>query len=408
MLRPLPALAAAALLLPAEPGRAQDALTLDQALTAARERAPALQAARLQIDEARGQLLGARALLGDNPTLSGGLGRRFVDGRPGAHPPEAQLQLAQPIEIAGQRAARIDAASAELAAAGAASEMVQRQTEAEVAHIFYRGLHATERMRLAEAARDAAERSAAALKRRHQLGDVPPFEVNLARTALARATADLHAARALQLGAQADLRSVLGLTSGSGPRFEGQLRDQRRYQLPRLLARAGDRPETRALLAQAREARADEALGRAERWPGLALGGSYERDDGEHVVLGTLSLTLPLFQRGQGRRATASARARRLTLQAEGQQRSAQAAVRAAFDAHQERLAAARALEEILPLVEDNEALASRSYQAGQMSLADWLVVRHEAIDTRTEYLARLLEAAEAGVALAVLAGVSP
>ncbi len=402
----LSATAAALFTLPAWPTSAQPSLTLDRALVLARERAPAVLAARLQIEEARGHLSGARAWLAENPTLSGGLGRRLGVGP--ARPLEAQVELSQPVELGGRRAARIEAADAGVAAAAAGSEGTLRETEAQVARAFFRALFAAERARLAAATQETAAHSARALERRHQVGDVPILEVNLARTALARASAEVRGARALELAALGDLEVLLGLEPGASVAVSGRLEDQRRYDLPRLLERSGQRSDTRALLAEARAARAQASLARAERWPRLGLGGSFEREDGEDLVLGTLSLELPVFQRGQGLRAAAEARARRLAGQAEATRRAAEAAVRVAFEVHQQRLAAARALQEVLPLVADNEALASRSLEAGQLSLADWLVVRREALETRREYLERLLEAADAGVGLALAAGVSP
>jgi outer membrane protein, heavy metal efflux system len=395
--------------LPPPTAAAQEPLTLDQALGLARERAPAVLAARLQVEEARGRSTGARALLAENPTLSGGLGRRRSPGETWAGAaPEARLELVQPIELGGQRGARVAAAEAELAAASASGEGVLRRIEGEVAWAFYRGLHAAERLRLATATQEALARSAGALERRHQAGDVPVLDLNLARTALARATAEVRAARALGWAARGELAGLLGLPGDAPLLLDGDLRRQRRYDRQRLLQRAGDSPEARALLAGARAAEAEAALGRAQRWPRLGLGAAFEREGEEDILLGTVALELPLFQRGQGLRATGEARARRLALEADAARRSAQASVRAAFGAHSERVAAARALEEALPLVQDNEALATRSYEAGQLSLAEWIVVRREALETRADYVDRLLDAAEAGIALALAAGVSP
>jgi cobalt-zinc-cadmium efflux system outer membrane protein len=164
----------------------------------------------------------------------------------------------------------------------------------------------------------------------------------------------------------------------------------------------------RRQLAEARQAQAEAAMGDADRWPGVSLGAAYERDEGADIVLGILGLQLPLFQRGQGERAVGQARARRLRLEAEAATRSGAAVIQAAQAAHEQRLAAARALETVLPSLDGTEELARKSHEAGQLSLAEWMVVRREAVETRLEYLQQLLGAAEAGVALANLAGVSP
>jgi cobalt-zinc-cadmium efflux system outer membrane protein len=49
--------------------------------------------------------------------------------------------------------------------------------------------------------------------------------------------------------------------------------------------------------------------------------------------------------------------------------------------------------------------MARESYRAGKMDLPAVLVVRREALDTRREYLDRLLEAALSGIDLAVATG---
>ena len=53
----------------------------------------------------------------------------------------------------------------------------------------------------------------------------------------------------------------------------------------------------------------------------------------------------------------------------------------------------------------ENESLARRSYEAGEMALAELLLVRGETLDTRREYLERLLEAALAAVDVEASAG---
>jgi outer membrane protein, heavy metal efflux system len=383
-------------------------LTLDRALELMRA-GPAAQALRLRADEARGQLAGARRL-GDNPSLTGALGPRL--GAAGdSRRLEGAVDLMVPLDLAGQRGARVSGADAALATEQAGAEAALRRAEAELALAFFRALAGGQRERVAAAAEADARQAAGALERRHQLRDVALLDVNVGRAVLARATALRESARADRLEGEAELQRLLaGAASDDGRplALAGDLRDQRRFSLPVLLARAQDRADVRALLAGAQEARAEVDLGRAARWPRVALGAAYERDEGADVVRGVLNLELPLFERGQGLRAAGAARARRLALEAEITRRGAVINVRGAHAAHQARLAAAQTLEQALPLLDQNDELARKGYQAGELSLAAWMLVRREALDTRLEYLDRLLEAAEAGVALAAAAGVSP
>jgi cobalt-zinc-cadmium efflux system outer membrane protein len=397
------------LVLPSRPLLADPPLTLDRALALARERGPTAHAARLRIEEARGQIAGARPLLGANPTISGGLGRRLgKDAATEASAFEGHVELLQPIELGGQRGARRAAASAAVAAAAASAEATILALEAKVATAFYQALAATQRGQVLEAAEAVASRSAQALERRHQLGDVPVLDVNLAKAVRARAFAQVRAAAGERLQAEADLRRLLGLAGDVPLVPAGDLRDRRRYQLEALVERAQDRADVRALIAEAEQAQAQAALGRAGRWPTLGLGAAYERDDGADVVLGLLSVELPVFARGQELDVTGKARARRLRLEADAGRSSAVMAVRTAHAIYQERLRGARALEEALPLVAENEDLARKSYEAGQLSLADWLVVRRENVETQLAFVDELLATAEAGIAVAASAGISP
>src|SRR5262245_57001190 len=91
------------------PASADQALTLEAALTRARERAPAIIAAAAALDEARARALGAAVLLHDNPEVEGSAGARFADH---ATLLEGSFGIRQVFELGGQRQARIDAAGA--------------------------------------------------------------------------------------------------------------------------------------------------------------------------------------------------------------------------------------------------------------------------------------------------------
>ena len=56
--------------------------------------------------------------------------------------------------------------------------------------------------------------------------------------------------------------------------------------------------------------------------------------------------------------------------------------------------------------MDENDALARRSFEVGQISLPELLLVRRELVDARLEYLNRLLEVAEAAIEQDAAAGV--
>jgi cobalt-zinc-cadmium efflux system outer membrane protein len=58
-----------------------------------------------------------------------------------------------------------------------------------------------------------------------------------------------------------------------------------------------------------------------------------------------------------------------------------------------------------LPRVRESETMARESYRAGKLDLPALLVVRRELLDARREHVDRLLDAALAGIDLAVAMG---
>ena len=207
--------------------------------------------------------------------------------------------------------------------------------------------------------------------------------------------------------AAGELQRLVGLPSGSTVVAAGSLRLQRRPELASLLAAATNRPDLRAMEAEVRGAEADVRLGRAASRPDIGVGARMKREEGHRAVLGELTVTLPLFNQGQELRATGTARASRVRLELETTRASIESAVRSLYAAYAAREAALSAFEQdAMPGMDENDALARRSFEVGQISLPELLLVRRELVDTRLEYLSRLLEVAEAAIEQDAAAGV--
>jgi cobalt-zinc-cadmium efflux system outer membrane protein len=86
--------------------------------------------------------------------------------------------------------------------------------------------------------------------------------------------------------------------------------------------------------------------------------------------------------------------------------RAIQNEVKSALEEYVLRVQAAEELQATLAALDENEALARRSYEVGQIGLAEFLLVRRETLETRLARLDRLLEAAEARAKLESRAGV--
>jgi len=388
---------------PAPPVAAETCdLTLDRALAIARERAPAIVAARTRIDEARARLDGASLLLRDNPELEGDAGPRFA---PDGTSTDIRARLSQALELGGVRGARIAGAEAGVAQAAAGADDTVLRVQQSAATIFLRTRAAAEQLVLAEHAADMASELRQAAERRFRAGDVPVLDVNVARAALARARADVAAARAARREASGRLAILLALGDAQ-PIPCGPLSEHAALDLDDLLRRAPERADLRGLAAQIDEADADRDLGAARVWPGVKVGTEYKREEGQDIYLGGLSLSVPLFERGQSARAEAEARARRLRHQRDAAVQAASVEVRTAWDVYGELTTATTELARELPTLDESETLAKRSYDAGEISLAELLLVRRETLDIRRAWLEHALEAAVAGIELQAAAGV--
>jgi cobalt-zinc-cadmium efflux system outer membrane protein len=398
--------AIAAILLP-RAARAGD-LVLDypSTLRLAAEHAPAVVAARGRMAETRGKRAGAAVRFTTNPDIEIGAGPRLIAGDSST---DFDVGLGQAFELGGRRGARIADADAEIAQSAADADDVRRLVRRDAALAFVDVLAADERLRLARGVEQVAGDLVAASEKRLAKGDAVELEVNLAKTVLGRARAAVQAAEADREAALGALRALLGLDPTQAIVVKGDLTARRAYDLDALLASARQRPDLRRLDAERDEGTALVRLGDSAAWPDVRVGLSYAHEENADILLGSLSITLPWFDRGQEPKAVGRAKVARAGAEKAGRARAIEAEVRAAFAAYQKRVAAVDEFEKnVLPLVDENDRLLTRSYEAGQLTLADYLVARRELIDARVEYLKRLVEMANAAAVLEAAAGVEP
>lgn len=385
--------------------RAQSpALTLDQALARARAQGPQILAARARIDEARGRLIGASILLQDNPLISGTVGPRYAST---GNTTDYDISLTQPVELGGRRTARIAGANAAVQRETQSAREAARRLLRDVSISFTTALAAKERLALAEASRHIADDLFQSMQKRYDAGDVPILDVNIARHAAARARTEVQSAQAGYISALGDLRLFLGMTADDPLEVAGDLHAPQSYDLPALLAQTGSRPDLRVLEAERTEAQAEIRLGEGFRWPTVAPSFSFKRDQGDRVIQGGVAFDLPIFQRGQELQAVGQARTQRASQELEATRRAVSVEVRTAFDIYNLQAAAVHDLErDALPSLAENETLARRSFEEGEIGLAELLLVRRESFELRNLYTDRRLQAAIAGIELQFRAGV--
>jgi len=379
---------ACALLAASTPVTAQTALTLEDVARLARERAPSVLAERARLGEAEARIAGAALRFQDNPRVSidaGPRSRGYVDFEAG---------IEQQFDPRGARPARMASAHAALDGDAARAEVFIRSVVRDAAAAFVRVLYYDRTIGTLDTSRSVSADMLAAAERRYSLGDVAVLDVNIARATAARAEAAQRSATAGRAEAAADLAALLGV-SPTGLVVAGDLVPRPLPPIEELRVAAMTRPDLRALEAERGQAEADGQVAEAQRRVRLGGTSRYKREGGDQIVLGGLTITLPVFNAGQELQLAAAARARRATLELDAVRAAILARVEGAAAAAAAQAAALRALDEgALSQLEENETLARRSYDAGQISLADWLILRRELLDTRLEYLDRLRDAA--------------
>ncbi|MGH9869520.1 MAG: TolC family protein [Candidatus Polarisedimenticolia bacterium] len=388
-------------------GAAQDdsLFTLDRALAMAREHSPAILASRARIEEARGRLASASVRMRGNPVLDGGVGTRRVNDEDFL---ELDVGITQGLGAPGRRAARIEAAQSALSGVIASSEDVLVRHLRDVADTFVQGLCIIERIRLLDEFSQVAEETARVAERRFQAGDVAALDVGVTKASVARARSEVLSAQAELQAVLGELSILLGMESEGPVTLHGNLADLPVHDLSDLLERAEQRPDVRALSAEMQQADAEARMGRTLRQPELDVGLRYELEEEADIYKGTFIIGLPVFDRGVGVAAEADARAERLRIERDGLMRSVRTEVRSAHDAYRLRRDAVAAVQAVVPTLEESEVLAARSYETGQMSLIDLLLVRRGVLETRIALLDRRLEAAVSAFRLQAIAGVLP
>jgi len=293
----------------------------------------------------------------------------------------------------------VTGAGAAIARSSASLQESTRLVLRSAAAAYYRALHARDRIRLLTATQELSGSVYAVAERRFKAGDIAILDVNIARASLARVRAELQAAEAERTIALSELKQILRLDADIA--VEGTLAVPGGADLDALLQAASQRPELRALEAGVEEAESDVRLGRTFSKPDYGLGLRYAREEGDHILLGGLTLTLPVFAKGQELKAVGAARAGRLRAELDAARTRVRLQVQSAFEAYSRRLAAVRVLEtEAVPGLDENETLTTRSFEVGQLGLPELLLIRREILDTRSQFVDALLEAALARIDL--------
>ena len=364
-------------------------LTLNSALALALGANPLLSAAGRELEALEATII--QAQVHPNPQVAASV----EDTRRATR--TTTLQLNQPIELGGKRAARIGAAERGRDAAAADLDSRRAEIRSAVVAAFFDVLIAQERLRLAQASIELAQRATHAASRRVSAGKVSPVEETRARVAEAGVRIELTKAGSEQASARKRLASIWGNAMPRFERAEGDL--EALPPLPALAELDSGLAASPNLLRARIEVERRQALAEIERRrriPDLtvSLGARRNEELGLNQAILGVSIPIPVFDRNQGNLLEALRRTdkARDELSATESRLSNELAL-----AHERLNTARRETEtlrrEILPGAQSAYDAATIGFELGKFSFLDVLDAQRTSFQAKSQYLRALAEA---------------
>jgi cobalt-zinc-cadmium efflux system outer membrane protein len=379
---------------------AQEALDLRSALSTA-------QSSNLELRAARQQ----RALALAGITTAGQLPNPAVSFTAARDTPHEGVSLDLPLELGGKRAKRLAVAREEQKSTEIDISVLERQIRRRTREAFYRAVSARAQTDQAKVALDLVTRTRDMVQQRYETGDVAQLEVIQAEVELARASTDYETTAQAQRSAEVLLAGLLNRPLTSPVPVAGRLNE------------VPSAPTLDAIIAQALQSNADLLkstqdlkteqrrldLAKAQRIPNLDLSAGADFNSPPEFNTGGkggITVTLPLFNRGQGEIALSNARLGLLRLTSESQRVNASAQVAAAYFDYVAKLhQAEQYTQRIVPQTEKLSQMAEDSYRSGKTNLLTLIDAQRRLNDVRKAYLDSLFAAQSSFAALEEVVG---
>ena len=391
---------------------AQGVLTLRDALRMVEEKNPAVLSARAGLSAAEGQAREAQGILYNNPELALEHGRRTGRTEDGeSRTRESAIGLSQAFEIAGQQGHRREAARREVESARAEALEALARARGEVEQGFYEVLAVQSRAASESEIAKLAEDAAAAVGKRVAAGEDSKLDGNLAHVEAERARNQADALREELVTARARLAELLQLPPASLPEVAGDLSPTTpAYSLQTLLDAMPKRPHLAALESREQAAVSRLALERAAAVPDVTVGINSAREGPqefrERVTTLSVSVPLPFFRRNDAAIGRAMTERDRAQIERRAALRDTEAQVRSLWQRFQSLDARLKRLSgSVLARLDENLALSTKAYRAGEIGILQLVVVNRQVLDARRDYLEAVTEWIKTRVALEQAAG---
>lgn len=373
-----------------------ETITLDEALRRTLASNPSLRSAGFGLEVA--DALKSQVGLFPNPELSA-----LREGTEYGTRTQT-VQVSQRLELGGKRAARIGVAEQERQLASHDITITAAQLRADVMGAYFDALIAQERVELARASVQVAEKATNVAGKRVTAGRISPIEQSRSRVAEASARLELVQA-ASELGlSQQKLVTLWGATGPAHINLQRPVDDSPNLpSLEALQQQLDTAPQMERARAQIEREAAQVRLERAERIPDVTVTVGKQREDqvGRNQTVLGISIPLPLFNRNQGNLLAALRRSDKAKSDFEAERiRIVQALSEAYQRAQLAQSEVASITTEILPIAQSTYEATVTGFEAGKFSFLDVLDAQRTLFQTRAQYLRALSERYRAVVAI--------
>lgn len=365
-------------------------VTIQELLKIAREKSPRFAAARSRIETARADIVAAGVL--PNPRISYGRYQlasqknTMYDGKV-----QEEYTLEVPVQIAGQRAARVDTAEKRV-------ETTQAEVEADFAglarnawSLFVKLLAGRERETILEQAAQDLNYLRTLVAGREQAGSASRYDVLRMSVEAQSVETQLEGARADLAGTAGELGILLGFP-GWKPDAVGNLAPIGIAADARHLWEEAESANPELVAIRRAEIAADAGLeqARRERWPtpSLLLGSAFTNRPYGMAGFAGVSVELPLFDRGQGGMARASAEKQAVLLERDMVRAKTRTELDTAIELLTRRRDSLAKFERaVLGKLPDLKQMAESAYRLGKGSLLELLDASRSRTDIRLTHV---------------------
>ncbi len=290
---------------------AAETITLQQAITRALKNNPGLSATSFQIEAAKGWV--SQAGLRPNPEI-GIEFDKFAGNSDfaGTSQLENSVSLSQEFVTGGKRRLNVKRARIDLEIAKLEGELARRELTEKVAGLYLQLIGLNRLIEIEQRFVELSERNLAAIEKKVAGGEMPPIDATRAKVEAVAAKTDLSKMLREKETLLYELAATWNSTSTDYSIAEkiDEIAWPAHFDESILERMADQLIEIRIARLQLERAQAGTRLEEAMAQPNFSLEGGItrERDGNKHHYFVGLSIPLPIFDRNQGNRLSASAR----------------------------------------------------------------------------------------------------